>query len=51
MEEILKQMLLKQAVKFDFLLIGKTIIEFILFIILLRVINKAFNVFFEKAQR
>ena len=48
MEEILKEILLKQAGKLDILLIGKTILEIIVFIILLRIANRGFHLFFEK---
>lgn len=48
MEEFFKEILLKQAGKIDILLIGKTILEIIIFIIILRVVNKGFHLFLEK---
>ncbi len=47
-EEIIKEILLKNAGKIDFFLIGKTIMEIILFIIFIRIVNKALHIFFEK---
>lgn len=48
MEQILQEILLKQAGKIDFLLIVKTLFEIIIFIFFLRFVNKAFHIFFEK---
>lgn len=48
MEQILQEMLLKHAEKIDFFLIAKAVMETILFIILLRIVNKALYLFFEK---
>ena len=47
-EEIIKEILLKNAGKIDFFLIGKTILEIIVFIIILRLGNKGLHLFFEK---
>jgi small conductance mechanosensitive channel len=48
MDNITQEMLLKIAEKIDIHYIGKAIIETILFIILLRVVNKTLHLFFEK---
>lgn len=48
MEQVLQEILLKQAGKIDFLLIVKTLFEIIIFIFFLRFVNKAFHIFFEK---
>ncbi len=48
MEQVLQEILLKQAGKIDFLLIAKTIFEIIVFIFFIRFVNKAFHIFFEK---
>lgn len=48
MEEILKQILMTQAQKIDILLIGKTILEIIIFIVLLRIANKGLKISFDK---
>jgi len=47
MEEIIKEIMMKQAGKIDLLLIGKTLLEIIIFIVLLKVSNKAFHLFFD----
>ena len=47
-EEIIKEILLKNAGKIDFFLIGKTILEIVVFIVLLKFTNKALHLFFEK---
>ena len=48
MNDFIKEILMKQAGKIDLLLIGKTILEVILFVIFIRVINKALRLFFDK---
>lgn len=48
MEELLKQIVSNGANKIDIMLIGKSIIEFILFFIVLRLINKTLYLFFDK---
>ena len=48
MNEALRQLVMSHIDKINFFVIGRAIIEFILFIVLLRVINKTFNLFFEK---
>ena len=48
MEEIIKQVIIKNAEKIDIFLICKTIVEIIVFIFVLRIANKAFHLFFEK---
>ena len=48
MEDIIKEIILKHAGKIDFFLIGKTILEIIVFVILLRLGNKAIRLFFDK---
>ena len=52
MKEIIKDLLSKYsdkiADKIDFLLIGKTLIEIIIFIILLKIVNKGLHIFFDK---
>ena len=52
MEELfknfIKQILLNQADKIDIMLVGKTIIEIIVFIFILKIVNKTFHVFIEK---
>ncbi|MBQ9244923.1 mechanosensitive ion channel family protein [bacterium] len=47
-EEIIKEILLKNAGKIDFFLIGKTILEIIIFVVILRLGNKGLHLFFEK---
>lgn len=49
MEEILKQVIMTQAAKIDILLIGKTLLEIIIFIIILRLVNKGLKISFDKA--
>ena len=49
MEEIIKQIIMTQAEKIDILLIGKTLIEIILFFIVLKFVNKGIQIFFDKA--
>ena len=48
MDEIIKQIVLKNAEKIDLFLIGKTLVEIIIFIIILRIGNKALHLFFDK---
>ena len=48
MDEIIQQIIFKNAAKIDLLLIGKTLIEIVLFIIILRIVNKTLHLFFEK---
>jgi small conductance mechanosensitive channel len=48
MEQVIQEILLKHAGKIDFFLIAKAIMETILFVIFLRVVNKALHLFFEK---
>ena len=48
MEQILKQILTNNLAKIDLFLIGKSIVELILFLILIRVVNKALQLFFDK---
>ena len=48
MDSITQEMLLKIAEKIDITYIGKAIIETILFIILLKIVNKTMHLFFEK---
>lgn len=48
MEQVIQEILLKHAGKLDFFLVAKAIMETILFVIFLRVINKALHLFFEK---
>ena len=47
-EEIIKEILIKNAIKIDFFLIGKAILELILFIIFIKIVNKTLHLFFEK---
>ena len=49
MDEILKQILITQAGKIDILLIGKSIIEIVIFIVILRLVNTGLKLSFEKA--
>lgn len=49
MEEIIKQIIMTQAEKIDILLIGKTLLEIILFFIVLKFVNKGIQIFFDKA--
>lgn len=48
MDEVIKQLILKHTDKIDFFLIGKSIMELILFLITIRLINKAVQLFFDK---
>ncbi|MCD7879904.1 MAG: mechanosensitive ion channel family protein [Candidatus Gastranaerophilales bacterium] len=48
MEEFLKQVLLKHAGKIDLFLIGKSILEIIVFVFLMKLVNKTLHLFFEK---
>lgn len=48
MEEIIKQLIANHAGKVDLFLIGKLLLEIIIFIILLRLANKGMHLFFEK---
>ena len=48
MDEIIQQIIFKNAAKIDLFLIGKTLIEIVLFIIILRIVNKTLHLFFEK---
>lgn len=48
MEEILKQIITNSTNKIDLMLIGKSIMEFVLFLIFLKIINKALHLFFDK---
>ena len=48
MDEVVKQLILKHTDKIDFFLIGKSIMELILFLITIRLINKAVQLFFDK---
>ncbi len=48
MEETMNQILLTMADKVNIFFIGRIIIELLLFILVLRIINKALNVFFDK---
>lgn len=48
MEEILKQIFSSNSLKFDMSVITRVCIEFILFILVIKVGNRLFNLFFEK---
>lgn len=48
MKEILKQMLSNHIGQINLFLIGKTILEIVLFFIFLKFINKTFNIFIDK---
>ena len=48
MEQIIQEMIAKHVAKIDFFLIGKTILEIIIFIIVLKVVNKGLHAFFNK---
>lgn len=48
MDEIIKQIIINQAAKIDILLIVKTIIEIIVFLIILRLVNKGLMLSFDK---
>lgn len=47
-KDFINKVLLNQADKIDLFLIGKTILEIIVFIIVLKLVNKAFHLIFEK---
>ena len=48
MNETLSQMMQNIVSKIDFILISKTLIEIILFVVVLKFVNKALHLFFEK---
>ena len=48
MNETLSQMMQNIVSKIDFILISKTLIEIILFVVVLKFVNKALHVFFDK---
>ena len=48
MDEIIKQIILNQAGKIDILLICKTILEIVIFVIILKFINKGLKISFDK---
>ncbi len=48
MEEILKEIIINHASKINFFTIGKIILEIIAFIIIMRIVNKALYLFFNK---
>ena len=48
MDETIKQIIFKNAAKIDLFLIGKTLIEVVLFVIILRIVNKTLHLFFDK---
>lgn len=48
MEQIIKQILSSHLSKINFFVIGRAILEIILFVIALRIVNKTFNLFFDK---
>lgn len=48
MDELIKQMIANHAQKIDFFLIGKTLVEIVIFYFLLKFVNKALHIFFEK---
>ncbi len=48
MNDIFKQIIIKHTDKIDFFLIGKSIMELVLFLITIRLINKALQLFFDK---
>ncbi len=48
MDDVIKQLLLKHAEKIDFFLIGKSIIEIIVFVFVMKLVNKALHLFFDK---
>ena len=48
MEEIIKQVITNIAGKLDLFLVAKLLLEVIIFVVLLRFVNKAMNLFFEK---
>ena len=48
MEEIFKQIIADNTFKIDIFVIVKLLIEFVLFFIVMRIVNKSLNLFFEK---
>ena len=48
MEQLLQDMLTKHAEKIDFFLVGKTIIEIIIFYYVMKFVNKGLHIFFSK---
>ncbi|MBQ8887845.1 MAG: mechanosensitive ion channel, partial [Candidatus Gastranaerophilales bacterium] len=48
MEQLLQDMLTKHAEKIDFFLIGKTILEIVIFFFVLKFVNKGLHLFFDK---
>ena len=48
MEQLIQDMIAKHADKIDFFLIGKTILEIILFYYVMKLVNKGLQVFFSK---
>lgn len=48
MEQIIQDMLIKHAEKIDFFLIGKTILEIIIFYFVMKFVNKTLHIFFNK---
>ena len=48
MEELLKQIIANHAHKIDLFLIGKTFVEIIIFYFVLKFVNKALHIFFDR---
>lgn len=48
MQQILQDMIAKHAEKIDFFLIGKSILEIIIFFFVLKFVNKGLHIFFDK---
>ena len=48
MQQILQDMIAKHAEKIDFFLIGKSILEIIIFFFVLKFVNKGLHIFFNK---
>lgn len=48
MEQIIQDMIAKHAEKIDLFLIGKTILEIVIFFFVMKFVNKALHVFFDK---
>lgn len=48
MDEFIKQVIMNQAGKIDILLVLKSIVEVVVFIILMKFVNKALHLFFDK---
>lgn len=48
MEQIIQDMLIKHAEKIDFFLIGKTILEIVIFYFVMKFVNKTLHIFFNK---